>query len=220
MPPTDHTQQLRSRIAAHRAAVSARRSRAYLDCPDFVLGRACRPITAPTWTMLHATGNRLVMGGVPLEGDLRNYLWFHSRLFALSAWLPASLARVLKWFALLPFSAALHRRRDTDWYAATLAVAGAEARALIHEALADAPAGDGRDCAPGPCLQAQFEHFCAVTYGWSPAFTARQPLRRLFQLRRCIDAATDEDPEERAIRFDHLRQRNAQLRAERASPAA
>jgi hypothetical protein len=215
MPLTDHTQQLRQRIAAHRASVSARRARAYVDCPDYVLGCACRPLTPPTWTMLHATGNRLATGGVPLEGDLRNYLWFHSRLFLLAAWLPALLARALKWLALLPFSVTLHRRRDPDWYAATLALAGAEIRAIIAEALADAPAGDGRDCAPGPCLQAQFEHFCAERYGWAPAFTSRQPLRRLFQLRRCLDAATDDDPEERAIRYAHLRERNASALAAR-----
>lgn len=216
-PQMDPTAQLQQAIADHRASVAARRARAYVDCPDTVLGFPVRPLTAPVWTMLHATGNRLVCGGVPLEGDLRNYLWFSSRLFSLSSGF-RPLSSALKWLALLRFNLVLHQRpRDWHWYSATLALAGAELRAIIEEALADAPRGDGTDCAPGPCLQAQFEHFCAVTYGWSPAYTATVPLRRLFQFRRCLDTADADDPEERAIRFAHLKARNDALAAERGS---
>lgn len=205
---TDHTQQLREKLAAHRRAVSARRSRAYVSCPDRVLGLPVQPITPPTWTLLHAIGSRFVLGGTPLEGDIRNYLWFHSRLFPLAAFVPAPVARLLKWFALLRFTVLLRRRRDPDWYVATLTLAGAEITGLLNDALADAPKGN-TDCAPGPCLQAQFEHACASAYGWSPAFTSRQPLRRLFQLLRSAAPADTDDEAERAIRFAHLRDRNA-----------
>lgn len=204
----DHTTSLRSRIAAHRSEVAARRARAYVDCPDLVLGFAVRPVSPASWTLLHATGNRLVTGGTPLEGDLRNYLWFHSPLFALSRHLTGWRLRLLKWVALLPFSILLHRRRDWHWYTATLALAGAEIKGHLHDALADAPVGNS-DCAPGPCLQAQFEHWCALHYGWAPAITREQPLRQLFQLLRSAAKADDDDEGERQIRFAHLRERNA-----------
>lgn len=215
------TAQLRRRISDHRAAVAARRARAYVDCPDYVLGLPVRPLTPATWTLLHATGNRLVLGGTPLEGDIRNYLWFHSRLFPLATRLPHSARQILKWLALLRLSAALRRRRDPDWYAATIATAGLELGAIIAEALADAPAADGRsDVSPGPCLQAHFEHYCARTYGWAPQVASAMPLRRLFQLLRAGAPPDTDDPEERAIRYDHLRQRNEALRTKSPRPPA
>lgn len=212
-PATSPTEALQHAIAAYRSEVSARRARAFIDCPDTVLGLSLRPVTPPTWTMLQAIGSRLLTADTPLEGDVRNYLWFHSRLFALSTALrpPPSAVRLFKWLALLPFSARLHQRRDIDWYAATLATAINEIRGLLSDALADAPRGD-RACSPGPCLEAQLIHFCAVQYGWSPAQTRATPLRQLMQYVRAA-TPTDDDEGERDIRFAHLRQRNAELQA-------
>lgn len=207
----DPTLALQAAIAQHRSAVAARRARAFVDCPDTVLGLSLRPLTPRSWTLLHAIGSRLLTGEQPLEGDVRNYLWFHSLLFPLASRLPAPGSRLLKWLSLLPFSAVLHRRRDVDWYAATLAVAIHEVHGLLADALADAPQSD-RACAPGPCLEAQFIHFAAATYGWPPARTRATPLRQLMQLVRAAHPA-DDDEQERQIRFAHLRQRNAELQA-------
>lgn len=209
----DPSVDLQQTIAAYRSEVSARRARAFIDCPDTVLGLSLRPVTPPTWTMLQAIGSRLLTEETPLEGDVRNYLWFHSRLFWLGSQLPAPCSKLLKWLALLPFSAQLHRRRDIDWYAATLATAINEIRGLLSDALADAPRGD-RACAPGPCLEAQLIHFCAEQYGWSPERTRATPLRQLMQYVRAATPSDDDDGE-RAIRFAHLRKRNAELQAAR-----
>jgi hypothetical protein len=167
------TESLQKAISEHREAVAARRARAFIDCPDYVLGMPVRPVTPSSWTMLHAVGSRLLTDETPLEGDVRNYLWFHSRLFTLSPfWAP-----VLKWVALLRFSAVLHRRRnDVEWYVATIATAINDIRGILSDALADAPTG-GRSCAPGPCMEAQLVHFCASTYGWSEASSRATPLR-------------------------------------------
>jgi hypothetical protein len=211
----DPTAQLQQAIADHRAATSARRARAFVDCPDSVLGLNVQPITPRTWTMLQAIGSRLLANETPLEGDVRNYFWFHSRLFRLASALPAPLSRVLKWFALLRFSVVLHRRRDVDWYCATIATAANEIRGIISDALADAPRS-GRSCAPGPCLEAQLIHFAASAYGWTPERTRAMPLRHLIQLVRSAAPADEDDESERQIRFAHLRQRNAELAAVRA----
>lgn len=225
-PQISATASLQSAIAAYRTEVAARRARAFVDCPDTVLGLNVQPVTPPSWTLLQAIGSRLLTDEIPLEGDIRNYLWFHSPLFALAeGWrriAPKPLAevghRLLKWFALLRFSALLHRQPDSDWYAATLATAVNEIRGILSDALADAPSG-GRACAPGPCMEAQLIHFFSTQYRWSPERIRATPLRQLMQLVRAAAPADTDDEGERQIRFAHLRQRNAELEKSRsASP--
>lgn len=200
MEPTDELNQM---IAEYRVATIARRARAFIDCPDYVLGLELLPLTPKTWTMLSASGSRFLAGGQPMEGDIRNYLWFHSRLFTLRPWL----APVMKWLALLRFNATLHRKRDIDWYCATVALAAASIYGVIEEALADAAKGGGG--APGPCLEAQLIHLCAKEYGWLPERTQATPLRHLFQLVRCINPEETEEGE-RQVRFDFLKKKQAE----------
>lgn len=208
------TEKLQREIADHRASVSARRARAFIDCPDYVLGMPVRPVTPATWTMLQAVGSRLLTAATPLEGDIRNYLWFHSRLYMPTAWW--TVPTFAKWGALFRFNTVLHQRSDVDWYAAVIATAANEIRGILSDAIADAPTG-GRSCAPGPCLEAQLIHFCGSTYHWPAALTQRTPLRRLFQLVRSALPANEDDEAERNIRFAHLRARNAELAAQRAA---
>lgn len=198
----DHTEELQQAIAEYRTATSARRARSFVDCGDCAAGINVLPITPRTWTMLHATGNRLICGGQPMEGDVRNYLWFHSPLFTTGA-----LARPLKWFALLRFSALLHRNKDEDWYCATLALITADLAAIVEEAVADAPSS-GEGGAPGPCFEAQLIHIISAAYHWSPEYIREQPLRKLMQYVRCINP-DDDDAGERRIKYAHLRKRNA-----------
>ena len=198
------------RIEEYRAEVIARRARAFVDCPDYALGIELKPITPKTWTMLHATGNRLICGGgPPLEGDFRNYVWFHSSRFTASG----RFAKFKKWLALVPFNVMLRKRRGKDWYVACLALMGTELERIVIETLADAPTG-GRPTSPGPCMEAQFIGLFAKEYGWSAEYTREQPLRKLFQLRRNF-GAEDDDEAERRIRFQYLRERNAELAKEK-----
>lgn len=210
----DHTAQLQQEIAEHRLAVSARRARAFIDCPDSVLGLNVLPVTARTWTMLQAIGSRLLTGETPLEGDIRNYIWLHSPFQPVAARWP-SLAGLLKWCALLRFNMILHRQRDSDWHAATLATAANEIAGILSDALSDAPRGE-RACAPGPCLEAQLIHYCATAYHWPAERASTTPLRQLMQLVRAAAPADTDDEGERQIRFNHLRRRNAELAAARA----
>lgn len=211
----DHSEDLQQQIAEYRAANAARRARAFIDCPDYVLGLPVRQMTLPTWTMLHATGCRFVAGGVPLEGDVRNYLWFHSRLFT-----QGRFAKPLKWLALLPFSSALHRKKDEDYYCTVIAMAIVDIKNLIAETFADAPKGRQRDGSAAPaCLEAQLVHLFTKEYGWSTEKIKRTPLAQLLQLARCF--GIDEDDEgERNIRFAHLKKRNNELADEKAAQPA
>ena len=158
--------------------------------------------------MLHASGNRFVTGGQPLEGDVRQYIWYSSPLFAEKGrWV-----RVRKWRALLRFSMMMHHRKGADWYVASLALITSELARIIDETLADAPAGGG-DGSPGPCLEAQLIHIFASHYHWPAEYTREQPMRKLFQLIR--NFTDDDDEGERRIKFAHLRQRNEELAKQR-----
>lgn len=214
----DPTTDLQATLAAYREATAARRARAMVDCPDSVLGLPVRPLTPATWTLLCATESRFLQPDAqPMEGDVRNYLWFHSRLFHFSSRLPARLSRFLKWCALLRFNSMLHRRRNVHWYSATLALAAADIDRLVREAVADSPGrGEGRIGPTAPALEAQLVHIFAREYRWPPERTRATPLRQLFQLLLCLSPA-DDDAGERALRLDHLRRRNAELNAARAA---
>lgn len=200
------TEELQEKIADYRAEVIARRARAFVDCPDYACGLEIAPLTPKVWTMLHASGNRLICGGgEALESDLRNYVWFTSPLFTDRG----PFRKLRKWLALIGFNGLLHHKRTEEWYIATLALFGVELSRIIAETLADAPTG-GRSMSPGPCMEAQFIHLFAVEYGWTPEYTREQPIRKLLQLRRNFDTSDDDDGERR-VRFEHLRKRNAAL---------
>ena len=207
----EHTKELREKIDEYRTEVTARRARAFVDCPDYALGIELGSLTPRIWTMLHASGNRLICGGEPLEGDIRNYIWFTSPLFTASG----RFAKLRKWISLLRFNVMLRRKRGVDWYVACLALASCELSRIISDTLADAPIG-GRSTSPGPCMEAQFIGLFAKEYGWSAEYTRNQPLRKLFQLRRKFDTDDDDDGERR-VRFEHLRKRNEQLAKENMS---
>lgn len=212
----DPTAQLRSSLAAAAATARARRARALVPGLDSVLGVPVRPLEPAAWTRLSAIGSPFTTAAPAYEGDVRNFIWFCSPLFMPRRWW--TVPTFAKWLALLPFNALLHRRRDVDWYCATVALAVAQIRGLVADALADAPSGEGGSPSPGPALEAQFIHFCAERYGWSPAYTRRQPLRLLWQLFATACPA-DDTSEERAAKIAHLTRRKAELEAQRQAAA-
>lgn len=206
----NHSEDLQEQIAEYRAANAARRARAFIDCPDYVLGQPLNPINPKTWTMLCASQSRFLLGQDVMEGDVRNYIWFHSKLFTFGMWAP-----LLKWFALLRLNYVLGKKNDVDWYSAAIALAASDISAHIEDAIADASKG-GNEGSPGPCLEAQLSHLFAEKYGWHPKDTCGIPLRKLFQYVRCINPS-DDDEGERQIRFAHLKKRNDELAAEKAA---
>jgi hypothetical protein len=195
---------IQEKLDAYRAAAAHRRAAAFAPVPDFILGLPVAPLTPRVYSLLSAIGSPLVNGGTqPLEGDLRNYLWFSSRWFTTR---PA-LARWLKPLVLLPLTARL-RSGDIHRYHATLALALNDLRLLLDDVFADAPAGTG-PARPGcpPTLEAQLVHAFATAYRWPPERTVRTPLRQLFQLLACLDPESRTLGEQSLITA-HLRERN------------
>lgn len=214
-------------LLEYRAAVRIRRAGAFCDAPEYVLGIEVLPLSPATFSMLLATESHFVVGGLPTEADVRNYVWFHSRLYAhcgvrtwplrkraalwrLDAMLKQAWRRPLRWCGHGP---SIHR------YHAALVLAITQIRHLVDQAFADAPSASGRPGKPVATMEAQLIHRFAEAYGWSPDRTRTAPLRRLFQLDRCIAASRGvdvADEGEDRILADHLNERQAQLNRERA----
>lgn len=201
-----------------RRRAALRRSGAFCPGLDYVLGIPCRPITPATFSMLHATGSRFIHGGEPMEGCIRNYLWFHSPQFvpadhprhaanrrrALAQFTRSLLGP--RWFR--PFV----RRFQPHRYSVVLALAANDIAAHIEESFCDAPGGSGAPGKPIAGLQAQMVDLMAREYGWTPAQASETPLRQIFQLVRCIIAHNGgdlDDSSENALLVAHLRAKNA-----------
>lgn len=211
---TAETLTLRQALAAASVGVPARRAHAMVPGPDRVLGLRVRPLTLPVWSRLEACDSPFIRGGQAREGDVRNYLWFSSRLWMRPAWW--NVPTFAKWCALLPFNSLLHARKGLTWYSFALAQAITDIEGIVRDAVADAPRAGSPDAgAPGPALEAQFIDFCAGRYGWSAARTRRVPLRELFQLFRSA-CPPDAAAEQQSAIIAHLTRRNAELAAARA----
>jgi hypothetical protein len=205
-------------LVAYREAASRRRAAAFCDAPDYVLGQEVRPLTPRTFSMLVAVDCHFILGGRATEGDVRNYLWFHSPRWC-HAGTPGWQRR--KAMALRPLFVELAspwRRRmglplDMARYAAALALAVADIRRIVEDAFADCPASGG-DGAAIATLEAQLVAAFARELHWSPEYTRNQPLRQLFQLLRCVRAARGEeinDRGEQEILAAHLRRRQDEI---------
>jgi hypothetical protein len=203
---------------AYREAASRRRAAAFCDAPDYVLGAEVLPLTPRTFSMLLAVDSHFILGGRATEGDVRNYLWFHSPRWCHSG-VPGWQRR--KAMALRPLFVELAspwRRRmglpvDLPRYQAALALAVADIRRLVEDAFADCPAGGGDGVAIAT-MEAQLVTAFARELHWSADFTRNQPLRQLFQLLRCIRSARGEDVNDRGeqeILAAHLRRRQDEL---------
>jgi hypothetical protein len=177
--------------------------------------------------MLLATGSAFFTGATPEERDVRNYLWFHSRLYAhcgVPDW-PQRKKAALRRFAHQlqnPWKRRLGMKLDRSRYLAALCLAAVEIKGFVDDAFADAPARSGRPGKPIAGLEAFFVHEFASAYGWAPERTRHTPLRQLVQLHRCIRSSRGEeltdDGEDRLL-FEHLKARNAALAAKRTATA-
>ncbi len=205
-------------MPAYRAAAAQRRAEAFCQAPEYIAGIRVLPPSPASWSMLYAIGSRFVRGGSPGEGDVRNYLWFHSPLYCAPS---APFFRLRKWLALEPLLRRLappfHRPADRRYFAVLL-VAIEQIRRHLSEAFADAPPASGRGGASLATLEAYFIHEFAMAYQWKPDRTRWTPLRQLTQLHRCIRAARGEkiiDAGEEDLLYRHLLTRNAALSAHR-----
>lgn len=215
-------------LAEYRAATAQRRAEAFCDVPDHVLGIPVSPLTPRTFSMLFAVRSRFLFGGTPLEGDVRNYVWFHSPLYA-NCTTPdwrrrkrRALAPLARQLGVEPWRRWLGLGVSADRYAAALALAASDINQIMDAAFADAPRAAGSRRAPLASLEASLVHECAAAYHWPPERTRSTPLRQLFQLNRCLAAASGHevrDEGEDAILADHLARKNAELAAARAASA-
>lgn len=193
-----------------------------------VLGRHVLPLTPRTFSLLVATESRFILGGAPDERDVRNYLWFHSPLFAHRnqfAW------RWRKRLALLPLNRELYqpwrrvvgREPSLAYAAGILALAITDIREIVEEAFADAPPAGGQSSrAPVGTYEAQMIHQFASAYQWTPDRTRNTPIKQLLQLLRCQEAGRTgevKDTAEQEMLAAHLTRRNAELAKARAARA-
>jgi hypothetical protein len=208
-------------LPAYRRHAVQRLAESFCDVPDDVLGIPVKPLTPATFTMLLATGSRFVVGKeAPAEGDVRNFIWFHSPLFAhagqpfskLRKWIAL---RRLQWKLTHPWRRWLGMRPSAHLYSLTLAHAIEEIEQLVEQAFAFMATGGGKaDPVPLATLEASLVHRFASAYGWPAEQTRQTPLRQLFQLDRCILRSRGEDIKDQgyeAILEAHLRQRLALL---------
>jgi len=208
-------------LVAYRAAAARRRAEAFCDAPEYVLGSLVLPLTPRTFSMLVAVESHFVCGGRATEGDVRNYLWFHSAEWC-HAGTPGWQRRKARALRRLNRELANPIRRlmgfplDLARYGAALALAVADIRRLIEDALADCQTVTGSG-SPVATMEAQLIATFAREFSWEPERTRNTPLRQLFQFLRCICKSRGEDiadAGEQEILAAHLRRRQAALNEE------
>jgi hypothetical protein len=214
-------------LPEYRESAARRRAEAFCDAPEYVFGIEVKPLTPATFSMLLATGNRFLSSDAPGEADIRNYLWFHSPLYAhcgVRTW-PLRKRWALRRFTrhcAQPWRRWLGLQPSVAHYGATLLMAATDIRGLINAAFADAAPASGSASAPIATLEGQLIHLFAQTYQWAPERTRRTPLRQLFQLHRLIRSGSGDevrDATEEHMLAAHLRRRQSALDAARATAA-
>lgn len=194
------------------------RAHAFCEGAESVIGIPVKPITPATFSLLVATRSRFLTGGLVGEGDVRNFLWFHSYDYVptnVRGW-EKRRERALRRFTLQlnrPWRRWLRLPPSAEHKAALLALAITDIRAMVTAALADAGRGSGK---PVASLQASLINNFAAAYGWSPETISNMPLRQLFQLDRAMAASRGaelRDDDEDALLAAHLRRRQAKLNA-------
>jgi hypothetical protein len=227
---TKPVQDFRLRLPAlveYRERAAKRRAAAFVEGDDEVMGQTVRPLTPATYSLLMAHGSHFLCGGIATEGDVRNYLWFHSPIYADNRtpdwqWRKKRTLRRATFEFQQPWRKWIGQKPCPHRYQATLNIAVANIRGLVEEAFADAAPASGKPGAPLATLEAQLVHEFATAYNWPPEKTRQTPLRQLFQLHRCIRAARGEDVKddgEQRILAMHLLRRLSEMQAQRGEVA-
>ena len=211
-------------LVEYREQAARRRAAAFCDARESVLGAHVLPITPRTYSMLYTSRSAFLFGGDPTHDDVINFVWFHSPLFVYPdhpEWKmrKRKALRPLMLHMRQPWRRLLMLKADSNYANAALAIAITEIRKMFEDAFADAPAASQKASAPIATLEAHFVHEFSATYNWSVEHTRNTPLKRIFQLYRCIVRSRGGeicDRKEEAILANHLKRRNAELAAQRA----
>jgi hypothetical protein len=214
-------------LMEYRRAALYRRAAAFTGAKYYVLGVPVCPVTPRTHSMLIATRSRFLVGGLPDEEDIINFLGFHSPSFVYPdhpEWRARKkrAIRPLMLHALGWWGARLFRRPTSERYAATLALAATDIGVIVNDAFADAPSTSNDASAPVATLEASMVHAFGSLPGWTPERVSNTPLKVLFQLYRCLCSSRGQEVRDRnedAILANHLARRNAELAAKRHAAA-
>ena len=161
--------------------------------PETVLGIQLNPITPAIYSLLVGTGNAYVVGGIPKESDLRNFVWFCSPQFNADA---PILSIRWKWLQMFRLKIALCRA--STWKQRNEAIVANYYKACfqIHEIIRDtfkdgvAPVETEEPAEPlAASIEAQVIDMFAREYKqWPmPKPVRHTPIKQLYQLARCID---------------------------------
>lgn len=155
------------------------REEVYLGQPHYVCGIPLAQITPSIFARLLLIRTPFIGGGDVTPGAIGHFLWACHRDFSLPS------KGFLGWWR--------HRQRDR-FLASLKRLDFAELEAGIDEFLdatfLDMPQGGVRDSTPYVCGVAWMEYRMALDpFRWDSARTLDTPLRRIYQLIRCHDAA-------------------------------
>jgi hypothetical protein len=206
-----------------RAQTTQRRAGAMCMDYDIVAGLQLRAMTPASYSRLTVIGSPFTYRGEASTGDVRNYVWLHSPEFTACPQRAekaraAVLARLDRNIAPAWQRWRYSRRARHTLIAAGYAIAAAKIAELCEVAFADAPPPGGKGPTVGASLEAQFiDTFASAYHRWPLATSVSDtPLRKLYQLLRCINGG-DFDAEEADIIAADLKAENEALAAARAS---
>ncbi len=192
-----------------RKESALRRTRAWACVPETVLGIELSPITPARYTALVATNNAFIFGRLPMEHDLRNFIWFCSPQFNPDAPMLSTRWKPLQMFRLNNALTKRPRKQPKDEAVFQhFAQAIVEIRAIIELTFSDGlPASDGNHKPVAASMEAQLVDMFAREYAqWPlPQPMRHTPIKQLYQLARCIDRnyggskAVYHDPAEAAL---------------------
>lgn len=190
MQAARNTEEYEAQIADIRNGAFKRRAEAWAMVMETVLGIEVNPITPAIYTLLVATENAYVLGRVPVESDLRNFIWFCSPQFnpdspTLSLrWKPWQMYKLNK--ALGCFLPKKHRAQVIleNFYRGCL-----EIHMLVANTFKDGVAGGDEGMPLAASFEAQMLDTFAREYRqWPlPKPVRHTPIKQLYQLNRCID---------------------------------
>ncbi len=192
MQPARNLEEYEAQIAEIREGAAKRRAEAWAMVPDTILGVEVNAITPAIYTLLVATDNAYVYGRVPVEADLRNFVWFCSPYFnpdspTLSLrWKPWQMYKLNR--ALGCFLPKKYRAKivNENFYRACLQI-----HTLIANTFKDGLPGNEESLPLAAAFEAQMLDTFAREYRqWPlPKPVRHTPIKQLYQLARCIDRA-------------------------------
>lgn len=210
-------------ILLARAVANQRRAAAMVADYDRVGGMILNPITPASWSRLVALRSPFTWDGDAEASDVRNYVWFHSPRFTIDPGSAAAAqARVYKEFdARVAFGRQLWLctpKRRRSWVLSGYELAKAQIATIVEETFADSQPQASTSPRIAASLEASMIDLFARQYATWPFPTPIRdtPLRKLYQLLRCINGG-DYEKTEADIIAEELRADNEALAAKKGA---